>query len=76
VVLPAAEDIVDDHCVGTDVQQHPILHAVHSQAAVVAQRPGQALRGEEVLSSRERTPQKSPGVTGHSMVPQGCSPAQ
>lgn len=41
-------DIVDDHCVGADVQEHtvlPIHQAVHSQAAVVAKHPGYILQG-------------------------------
>lgn len=49
VVLPVPQDVVDDRGVGGDVQDHPVLpvhQAVHSQAAVVAQHPGQALREE------------------------------
>lgn len=49
VVLPVPQDVVDDRGVGGDVQDHPVLpvhQAVHGQAAVVAQHPGQALREE------------------------------
>jgi len=49
VVLPIPQDVIDDHRVGGDVQEHqvfPIHQAVHGQAAVVAQHPGQALWGK------------------------------
>lgn len=49
VVLPVLQDVMDDHCVGGDVQEHPVLpvhQAVHSQAAVVAKHPGQVLQGK------------------------------
>lgn len=48
VALLVPLDIVDDHGVGGDVQEHPVLpvhQAVHGQAAVVAKHPGQALQG-------------------------------
>lgn len=48
VELLVPQDIVDDHCVGGDVQEHPVLpihQAVHRQAAVVAKHPGQVLQG-------------------------------
>lgn len=50
VVLPVPQHVVDDRCVGGDVQEHPVLpvhQAVHGQAAVVAQHPGQALQGRD-----------------------------
>lgn len=50
VELPVPQDIVDDHGVGGDVQEHPVLpvhQAVHSQAAVVAKHPGQVLQGRD-----------------------------
>lgn len=53
MVLLAPEDVVDHGCMGADVQQHPVLparQAVHGQAAVVAQRPGQALWEEQLLA--------------------------
>lgn len=49
VVLLVPQDIVDDHYVGGDVQEHPVLpvhQAVHGQAAVVAKHPGQVLQGK------------------------------
>lgn len=48
VGLPIPQDIVDDHRVGGDIQEHqvlPVHQAVHGQAAVIAQHPGQALQG-------------------------------
>lgn len=50
VGLPVPQDVVDDHCVGGDIQEHPVLpvhQAVHSQAAVVAKHPGQVLQGRD-----------------------------
>lgn len=50
VGLPVLQDVVDDHCVGGDIQEHPVLpvhQAVHSQAAVVAKHPGQVLQGRD-----------------------------
>lgn len=67
MVLPAPEDVVDHGCMGADVQQHPVLparQAVHGQAAVVAQRPGQALWEEQLLAlssgNKTRGEKKSP----------------
>lgn len=77
VVLPAPGDVVDHGRVGADVQQHPVLparQAVHGQAAVVAQRPGQALREEQLLAlssgnktrKKKKSPKKLLGGTGRS----------
>lgn len=51
VELLVPQDIVDDHYVGGDVQEHPVLpihQAVHSQAAVVAKHPGEILQGRGI----------------------------
>lgn len=68
VELLVPQDIVDDHCVGGDVQEHPVLpihEAVHSQAAVVAKHPGQVLqgRGSSWLSAA-RTKKGTRGLWG------------
>lgn len=72
VVLPVPQNVVDDHCVGGDVQEHPVLpvpQAVHGQAAVVAQHPGQVLQGKDsswLLVARTNKATKGLWVTGES----------